>query len=99
MKRMRFSNRVGRRSLAERFPGQRIIPAGEFKPACLRLMDEVRDTGVEIVITKHNRAVARLVPPGDELRPFIGRSRGVIQISREDLMAPIDEDWEVDADL
>lgn len=86
-------------SLADQFPGQRIVPAGEFKPACLRLMDEVNETGVEIVITKRNRPVARLVPPDGELRPFIGRSRGMIGISPEDLMAPIGEDWEVDADL
>lgn len=32
---------------------QRIIPAGEFKNRCLALMDEVNETGAEIVITKH----------------------------------------------
>jgi prevent-host-death family protein len=99
MKRAKTSVRLrGWDDLAQ-FAGQRIIPAGEFKPACLRLMDEVSETGVEIVITKRNRPVARLVPAGIKLRPFIGRSRGVIQISKEDLMAPIGADWEVDADL
>jgi len=34
-----------------------------------------------------------------EIRPFVGRSRGVIHASREDLLAPVGEDWEVDADL
>lgn len=87
------------RYVAERFPGRRIIPAGEFKPACLKLMDQVNETGVEIVITKRNRPIAKLVPVSPELRPFVGRSRGVIQISDEDLLAPIGEDWEVDADL
>lgn len=82
----------GRRVRARQFPRQRVIPAGEFKPVCLRLMDEVKETGVEIVITKHNKPVARLVPADTELRPFIGRSRGMIEISREDLMAPMGED-------
>lgn len=91
--------RASRPLLAQQFPGQRIVPAGEFKPACLRLMDEVSETGVEIVITKRNKPVARLVPADGELRPFVGRSRGVIEMSKEDLMAPIGEDWEVDADL
>jgi antitoxin (DNA-binding transcriptional repressor) of toxin-antitoxin stability system len=59
----------------------------------------VSETGVEIVITKRNKPIARLVPAGGELRPFIGRSKGVIEMSRDDLMAPIGEDWEVDADL
>ncbi|HKP74166.1 MAG TPA: type II toxin-antitoxin system Phd/YefM family antitoxin [Longimicrobiaceae bacterium] len=79
---------------------RRTIPAGKFKPECLRLMDLVNETGEEIVITKRNRPVAMLVPvPDAELRPFVGRSSGVIHASREDLMAPVDEDWEVDADL
>ena len=76
------------------------MAAGKFKPACLRLMDEVHDTGKEIVITKRNRPVAKLVPyTDDDLPAFVGRSRGVIEASAEDLISPIDEDWEVDADL
>jgi prevent-host-death family protein len=76
------------------------IPAGDFKATCLKLMDRVKETGVEYVITKRNRPVAKLAPVTDEdLRPFVGRSRGVITATREDLMAPVGEDWEVDADL
>jgi len=80
--------------------GWRTIPAGQFKPVCLRLMDQVRETGVEIVITKRNRPVAKLVPVTDaDLRPFVGRSSGVILASREALLAPLGEDWELGADL
>ena len=76
------------------------IPAGDFKATCLKLMDRVKETGVEYVITKRNRPVAKLAPiTDDDLRPFVGRSRGVITATREDLVAPIGEDWEVDADL
>lgn len=39
----------------------RTIPAGEFKAKCLALMDEIAETGDELVITKRGRAVARLV--------------------------------------
>jgi prevent-host-death family protein len=78
----------------------RRIQAGEFKATCLRLMDEVEETGEEIIIIKRNRPVARLAPvKGTGLRPFVGRSRGVISAAREDLLAPIGENWEVDADL
>ncbi len=53
------------------------IPAGDFKATCLKLMDRVKETGVEYVITKRNRPVAKLAPVTDEdLRPFVGRSRG-----------------------
>lgn len=76
------------------------IQAGKFKAVCLKLMDRVKETGEEFVITKRNRPVAKLAPITDEdLRPFVGRSRGVIAATREDLLAPLGQDWEVDADL
>lgn len=76
------------------------IPAGEFKARCLALMDRVQETGEEYVITKRGRPVARISPILDEdTRPFVGRSRGVIEASREVLMAPVGEDRDPDADL
>ena len=38
------------------------IAAGEFKAHCLRLLDQVADERVELVITKRGRPVAKLVP-------------------------------------
>ncbi len=43
-------------------PVARTVSAAEFKTHCLRLMDEVRETGIPIVVTKHGRPVSRLVP-------------------------------------
>ena len=37
------------------------VAAAEFKARCLELMDRVRETGAEYVITKHGVAVAKLV--------------------------------------
>lgn len=92
--------REAARAVYTRRAGYRTVPAGWFKATCLQLMDEVQETGVEIVVTKRNRPVAKLVPVGDEdVRPFVGRSTGVIHASAEDLLAPLGEDWEVDADL
>ena len=45
---------------------QRQIAAGEFKAKCLHLLDEVRQSRQEIVITKRGRAVARLFEMGVE---------------------------------
>ena len=87
-----------RREVARTDP--QIVPAGKFKPVCLRLMDQVQQEGIEIVITKHNRPVAKLVPALDpDASPFIGRSAGVIEAAGSALLAPLGEDWEVDADL
>ncbi len=36
--------------------------AGKFKNECLALLDEVAETGVNLIITKRGRPVAKLVP-------------------------------------
>lgn len=40
----------------------RTIPAGRFKAQCLRLLDEVAESGVPIVVTKRGKPVARIEP-------------------------------------
>jgi prevent-host-death family protein len=63
--------------------GPRVISAARFKAQCLALMDEVDRTREEIIVTKRNRPVARLVALGGRSatrRTFVGRSRGIIDI-------------------
>ena len=74
---------------------QRRIAAGEFKAKCLHLLDEVRQSRKEIVITKRGRAVARLVPADEELPQVFGRMQGSAEILG-DLVAPVGEKWNVD---
>lgn len=51
----------------------RTVPATTFKATCLRLLDEVERTRTTIVVSKHGRAVARLVPIDEEpARPLEG---------------------------
>jgi len=44
----------------------REISASDFKARCLGLLDEVRDRGLEVVVTKHGLPVARVIPIGSE---------------------------------
>ena len=37
------------------------VAAGEFKARCLALLDEVAETGREIIVTKRGKPVAKLV--------------------------------------
>ena len=74
---------------------QRQIAAGEFKAKCLHLLDEVRQSRKEIVITKRGRAVARLVPADEELPPIFGRMRGSAEILG-DIVAPVGDKRDVD---
>ena len=73
----------------------RTIPAGEFKNRCLALMDEVNETGEEIVITKHGKPVSRLVPAEESKPQMWGRNRDQIRIVG-DIMSPVvpAEEWE-----
>ncbi len=76
-----------------------VVSAADFKANCLALMDEVRNKGLEFVITKHNIPVARLVPVLDEAaNKFIGRGAGLIEVSA-DIVAPTAPDWEEGADI
>ncbi len=70
------------------------IPAGEFKANCLKLMDQVRESGREIVITKRGKPVAKLVPLEPKERPpLFGCMKGSIEILG-DIISPIDVEWD-----
>lgn len=56
------------------------VAAAEFKAHCLELMDRVRDTREEYVVTKHGKPVAKLVPYDAPKRPhkIFGSMRGTV---------------------
>ncbi len=74
------------------------IPAGEFKAKCLKLMDQVRESGREIVITKRGKPVAKLVPleplEPKERPPLFGCMAGTVKILG-DIIGPFHEEWEI----
>ena len=70
--------------------------AAEFKARCLELMDRVRETGVEYVVTKHGKPVAKLVPFADGNRPsFFGSLKGTV-LKYERPFEPIDGKYDID---
>ena len=72
------------------------LPATEFKAKCLAYLDQVARTRAEITLTKHGRAVARLVPV-EAVEPVVfGRLAGTVQ-ERSDIVHSIDEVWDADA--
>ena len=77
--------------------GSRTINASEFKATCLRLMDEVAETGEEIVIGKNGEPVARLVPYRERSGLWFGRDRDIIQI-KGDIVSPMPDEWFEKAD-
>lgn len=68
------------------------IAAGEFKAKCLKLLDEVAATRETLVITKHGKPVAQLVPLPPAVDPF-GAMRGSV-LWEGDIVSPLDVEWE-----
>jgi prevent-host-death family protein len=68
------------------------IAAGEFKAKCLKLLDEVAEKRETLVITKHGKPVAQLVPAPEE-GDFIGSMRGSV-LWEGDIISPLDVEWE-----
>lgn len=71
---------------------QAVIGAGDFKARCLKLLDEVAEKREPLVITKHGKAVAKLVPIPPEGELF-GALSGSVR-HEGDIIAPLENDWE-----
>lgn len=67
------------------------MPASRFKAECLRVLDEVAESGGSVVVTKRGKPVARLVPLE---APRSLRGSVTFLVSDEELIAPLDEPWE-----
>ncbi|MDD9979950.1 MAG: type II toxin-antitoxin system prevent-host-death family antitoxin [Gammaproteobacteria bacterium] len=74
-------------------PDAKTIKASEFKAKCLKLMDEIADSGAEYVITKNGRPVSRLVPYRKKPKSLFGIDRGRLEILG-DIDEPLDIEWE-----
>ena len=72
--------------------GPRFIKASEFKANCLKLMDEVAESGEELVIARHGRAASR---PGPHIRKpklTFGRNRDNVGITG-DIVSSMPAEW------
>jgi len=71
------------------------VAASVFKAKCLVLLEEVRQTRKEIVITKRGKPVARLAPVENPDSQWFGRMKGTGEILG-DIIAPIDVAWDAE---
>jgi prevent-host-death family protein len=72
----------------------KVIPAGEFKARCLRVMDEVLETRESVVVTKNGKPVVKLVPADAHAKDVFGCLAGIVEIVG-DIEAPVvsPKDW------
>ena len=72
---------------------EKIMSASEFKAKCLAVLDDVAATGRVVVVTKRGKPVARVLPAEE---PWSLRGSVKFNVSDEELIAPLDLDWEVE---
>jgi prevent-host-death family protein len=73
--------------------GTKEITATQFKARCLRLLDEVAESGEALVVTKRGRPVVRVEPsqPRQDLRGSVK-----LLVGPEEFVGPIEVAWDVD---
>ncbi len=69
------------------------VTASEFKAKCLKLVDQVAETGETLVITKNGRPTAELGPVKKRADTLSGLHKGRI---KGDIISPIDVEWEAE---
>jgi prevent-host-death family protein len=72
--------------------GARRVSASEFKTHCLRLLDDVAQTGEALLVTKRGRPLARVVPVRPENAPSL---RDSVRF-HGDIIGPILDDWDLE---
>ena len=72
--------------------GARVFTASEFKAKCLKIMDEVAETGERVVITKRGKPVAELTQVRELRPPIFGALKDTI-VYVGDITSPIDVEW------
>ena len=75
------------------------IAVTAFKAQCLALIDDVATGKTSaVVLTKHNRPVAAIVPLDAEMPELWGAMRGSVTVAPgTDLTAPTGEIWDAEA--
>ena len=70
------------------------VSASEFKAKCLQILDDVADHHTSVVVTKHGKPVARLIPIEDQRQPLGGSWQGSVQVHGDLLDFDTSLDWE-----
>lgn len=69
------------------------LEASAFKATCLKVMDEVAESGEPVLITKNGKPVGQFVPYHKAVDSLSGICSGQIEI-HSDILDPIDEPWD-----
>jgi prevent-host-death family protein len=71
------------------------VGSAEFKARCLELVDHVRESHAEYIVTRHGEPVARLTPVRSAASAVVGAMRGTV-LKYERPFDPVPAVWSVD---
>jgi len=72
------------------------VSAAEFKAKCLKIMDQVNSYHNEVIITKHGKPVAKLVPYSVKAsKNLFGYMKDSVTI-HGDITRPVGSKWDVE---
>lgn len=69
------------------------ITATQFKARCLKLMDEVAQSGEPLTITKRGKPIVTLAAAQPAPQPMFGADSGFVEIVG-DIVAPVPAQWD-----
>ena len=77
-------------------PDERTIMASRFKAECLAILDQVDQLKISVIVTKHGRPIARVVPleEYDAARPTMGSVRLIAE--EDEAYYTTGEPWDAD---
>lgn len=70
-----------------------VLAVSEFKARCLEVLETLRHSGRELVVTKHGKPIARVVPIRKP-SPLRGLFKGQIEIKGDIVHVDFSGDWE-----
>ena len=73
----------------------RQMTAAKFKAQCLKIMDEVAESGQAVVVTKRGKPIVQLAPMTKRPHTLRGFLKGKIKSAR-DIIAPVDVAWKAE---
>ena len=76
-----------------RAQGTITLGVSEFKRRCLELLERSRRRGDEIIITKHGRPLARVVPIPEAMATLRGRYAGALELPEDLAEISYADEW------
>ena len=73
----------------------KIMKASECKAKLLAVLDEVAVSGEPVTVTKHGKAIAKIIPAAEKPKTLFGALKGSVTIVG-DIVSPQEPDWDED---